>query len=316
MFTRRRPYGPITTLLGLSLVFAACGDDGEGANGADSETTSGSTSDDPTTGPGTTGETASTSEDATSSGSATEESSSGSEESSSSAGSSSSTTGGPDATDDVVELAIRRLNEGQDLAQFEAARDAFVDLLTMQPGVGTDREFEAVVDFGTFAPPDPPVFIGMTQYEDLDAFAAAGEALGGGPEAAAFFTTFTPEVFTVLRPLEAGAAVDLAGIADAQGQVLEVAARDLSQYEDFVEADYEAARDAFLALLSDQDGVVAEYQWVSVLDPNIVVGMTVYEDLDAFAAINMDAEFVGSPELANFLGGYPPLAGYLNSVVE
>ena len=100
----------------------------------------------------------------------------------------------------VTEIAIRRVNDGQDLAEFAAARDAFVALLTQEPGVGTDREFAAIIDGATFAPPTATIFTGMTQYENLAAFAAAGEKLGSSPEAAAFFSTFEPQLFTALRP--------------------------------------------------------------------------------------------------------------------
>lgn len=221
-----------------------------------------------------------------------------------------------DTTDDVVELAIRRLNDGQDLGAFEDARDAFVALLVEEPGVGTDREFEAVLDYGTFAPPSPPVFIGMTQYDSIEDFEAAGAALGSSAEAGAFFGTFTPEVFTPLRPLEDGENVDLAGIADADGQVLEVAVRDFSTYADFDQATYEVARDAFLPVLADQPGWIAEYQWVSATDANVAVGMTVYENLDAFNAISADQAFIGSPEAVAFLGAYPPTTGFMNAVVK
>lgn len=226
------------------------------------------------------------------------------------------TTTGSDATDDVVEIAIRRVNEGQDLAAFAAARDAFVALLTMQPGVGTDRELESFLDYAVFMPPTPPVFIGMTQYDDLDAFMAAGEAVGASPEAAAFFSTFTPELFTVLVPLEAGETVDLAGVASGSGQVLEVAVRDLSSYAAFDPVDYADKRDAFLALLATQPGFVAEYQWVSALDPNVAVGMTVYESAEAFAAITQDEAFLGAVEVGEFLGTYPPAGGHVSTVVK
>ncbi|MEO0604936.1 MAG: hypothetical protein AAF211_26120, partial [Myxococcota bacterium] len=195
-------------------------------------------------------------------------------------------------------------------------RDAFVAQLVEELGVGTDREFEAFVDFGTFMPPAPPVFIGMTQYDSVDDFTAAGEALGTSPEAGAFFASFTPEAFTALRPLEPDTDVDLAGIANGDGQVLEVAVRDLSTYSDFVEADYESSRDAFLPLLAMQPGFVAEFQWVSALDPNVVVGMTVYESADAFQTISSNPEFAGSAVATTFLGTYPPLVGYVSNVVK
>lgn len=212
----------------------------------------------------------------------------------------------------VTELAIRRLNPEQDVDEFAQARDAFVALLTEQPGVGTDREFASFLDFSTFAPPSPPVFIGMTEYESLAAFAAAGEALGAAPETGAFFATFSPVVFTGLQPLNPDDAYPLAELAAQPGQVLEIAVRDLGAYDSFDAADYGATRDAFLALLAQQEGFVAEYQWVSVLDPNIVVGMTVYESVEAFQAI-ATSPFAQSPENGAFVGGYPPMAGFISS---
>jgi hypothetical protein len=216
----------------------------------------------------------------------------------------------------VFELAVRQLSAEQDVAAFESARDTFVDLLREQEGVEVDREFAAFFDFSAQAAPTAPVFIGMTQYESIDAFGAASEALGASPEAAAFFSTFTPLAFTALRPLDPTATVDLAAIADQPGNVIEVAVRDLSAYEGFDSGAYAAARDAFLALLRTQPGFVAEYQWVSVLDPNIVVGMTVYESQSAFFGVLGNESFVNDPATGAFLFGYPPAAGFVSAVVR
>lgn len=209
----------------------------------------------------------------------------------------------------VTEIAIRRLNESQDVDAFAALRDAYVDLLKAQPGANVDREFAPFIDFLSFAPPEPPVFIGMTEYENFEAFGAASGALGETEEATAFFSTFNPEVFAVMRPLNPEDRYDLAELALDSGQVLEVAARDLSSYEDFVMEDYEAARDAYLAGLSEQEGWVAELQWVSLLDPNIVVGMTVYESAEAFQTI-ATSEFSQSEVANTFVGNYPIISGY------
>ncbi|MEM7531322.1 MAG: hypothetical protein AAF639_04040 [Chloroflexota bacterium] len=209
----------------------------------------------------------------------------------------------------ATEIAIRRLNADQDVDEFATLRDAFVDLLKAQPGANVDREFVPFVDFLTFAAPEPPVYIGMTEYTDMTAFQAASEALSGGPEAAAFFSTFNPEVFTVLRPLNAEDRYDLSTVATESGQVLEVAVRDLSSYENFVAADYEAARDVFLEALSQQEGWVQEMQWISLFDPNIVVGMTVYASAEAYQTI-YSSEFVQAEATQIFAGNYPVTAGF------
>lgn len=224
---------------------------------------------------------------------------------------------GPDGgAEAVIELAVRRLNDGQDVAEFAAARDAFIARLREQDGVEVDRELQAFFDFGAQAAPTAPVFVGMTQYATSAAFGAAGDALGSSPEAAAFFATFTPEAFTALRPLDSAQPVDLAAIAAQPGQVLEIAVRDLSAYESFDQAKYATARDGFLTLLRAQPGFVAEYQWVSVLDPNTVVGMTVYESQAAFFGVLGNQGFVNDPATAAFLFGYPPATAYVSTVVR
>lgn len=221
----------------------------------------------------------------------------------------------PDSTDDVLEIAIRRVNDGQDLADFQSKRDAFVARLDAQPGVQLSREFASFFDFSTFSEPSPPVFVGMTQYDDADAFAAAGAALGTSEEAGAFFATFTPELFNVVTPLVAGTPVDLAGIADGNGEVLEVAWRDLSAYPNFDASAYATTRDAALAALGAVDGVIAEYQWTNE-EAHLSVGMTVYESADRFFAIASDPNVVGNPDIASFFGTYPAHGGFVNMPVN
>ena len=222
----------------------------------------------------------------------------------------------PAASGPVVEIAIRRLGATQDLTAFASVRDAFVAQLRAQPGVTADREFQSFFDFGVNGPPAPPVFIGMTQYASLDAFQRAGAALGSSPQAMAFFRTFTPATFTVLRPLNPGNVVDLSQIANQPGQVLEVAVRDLSTYANFDAAAYASARDAFIALLVSQSGVIAEYQWVSVTSPNLAVGMTVYRDQAAFGAIAQNPAVSASPAATAFFTRFPPASGFVNTIVR
>ncbi|MEM7118760.1 MAG: hypothetical protein AAF614_40460 [Chloroflexota bacterium] len=211
----------------------------------------------------------------------------------------------------VTEMAIRRLNAGQDVAAFASVRDAYVGVLKEQPNVGTDREFVAFVDFQTGAEPAPPVYIGMTQYPDFETFGTATGALADLPETADFFATFNPEVFAAMRPLNPADTYILVDILTEPGHILEVAARDLSQYENFDMANYEATRDEFLAALAQQPGFVEEYQWVSLLDPNVVVGMTVYESPEAYFAL-YGGDF-GQAEITQaFSGQYPLVAGYAN----
>ncbi len=223
-----------------------------------------------------------------------------------------------DQTDDVFELAIRRVNPGQDIAQFEAARDAFVAKLMQQEGTSNDREMQPVFDLLGSGLPLDSLYIGMTQYKDLNTYNSLGQTAFTWPEAGAFISAFSPIVFEALQPLESYKPINLAEVApNGSGQIWEIAVRDLNAYTNLNQADYEAKRDAFINLLSQQPGFVREIQWKSVLNSNIVVGMTVYESQAAALAINSDTSFVTNPAVTDFIFNYPPTVfGTLNSVLK
>ena len=220
----------------------------------------------------------------------------------------------PDTTDDVAALVIRRIKPDVTEAEFAAARDAYVAVLESQPGIGTDREFEAIVDFSTFAAPDPAVWIGLTQGDSLAEFGTAADTAGATPEAAAFFASFDLVSFGLLTPLEPGTPVDIGAEMITGDEILEVAVRDFSTYDAFDLAAYEEARDAFLPMLGAMDGVLAEYQWVSPADPNLAVGMTIYRDQATYFAVASDPVLTSSDEYAAFVFGYPFSAGYAATV--
>lgn len=212
----------------------------------------------------------------------------------------------------VTALVVRSVTA--DPATFESTRDAYVADLEAQPGITADREFEPFISFLTFGEPDPPVFIGMTSGTSASDFQQAAGAVDE-ELTAAYFPTFEAEFFDLLTPLD-GAPVDITRVADQPGQVLEVAWRDLSSYDDFDQAAYESARDDYLAALAEQDGWVAEYQWVSASGQPFVVGMTVYESQEKFVAIATDAEFTASDVYADFVGAYPIAGGYASLSVK
>jgi len=72
-----------------------------------------------------------------------------------------------------------------------------------------------------------------------------------------------------------------------------------------VKSDYEAKRDAYLAVLAAQDNFVREVQWKSISDPNIVVGMTVYKDAASYQSVNQDQDFINAYLATGFLQNYP-----------
>lgn len=220
-----------------------------------------------------------------------------------------------DKTDDIVELAIRQVKTGQE-SEFLTTRSNFINLLTQESYVYNDREYQSFYHFNPAQDPNRDVFVGMTQYEDLETFQEVGNKLGTSSEAANFFGTFDALTFTALKPLVPGTKVDLSTVATGN-QILEIAVRDLSLYPNFDAADYEAKKDAFLAKLASQPATVKEYQWVSVLNPNIVVGMTVYQDQNSFFQLSNDPAFMGDPDVQAFFGTYPPnMGGEVNTVIH
>ncbi len=220
--------------------------------------------------------------------------------------------------DDIFELAIRRVNSGQNIAAFETARDAFVAKLMQQDGTSNDREVQPVFDLLGSGLELDSVFIGMTQYKDMNTYNAIGADAFTWPEAGAFVSSFSPLVFEALQPLEEYKPVNLEEVAPfGSGQILEIAVRDLNAYTGLDMADYEAKRDAFITLLSQQTGFIKEIQWKSALNSNIVVGMTVYQSQAAAIAINSDTSFANNPIVTDFISSYPPTVfGALNTVLK
>ncbi|MBK9565448.1 MAG: hypothetical protein IPO37_09790 [Saprospiraceae bacterium] len=86
----------------------------------------------------------------------------------------------------VLELAVRRVKDGQDAA-FQSSRKAFVNWLNKQEGVVGSWEFKVVggkdIDGMT---------VGMSVYESQAAFQAIGGKVQSLPEAGTYFSTFDP----------------------------------------------------------------------------------------------------------------------------
>ena len=50
---------------------------------------------------------------------------------------------------------------------------------------------------------------------------------------------------------------------------------------------------------------IKEVQWISISDPNIVVGMTVYRDAASYQSVNQDQAFIDAYLATGFLQNYP-----------
>lgn len=211
------------------------------------------------------------------------------------------------STASVFVMPIRKVKSGVAIEDFKAKRDAYVATLEAEEGTLTDREMQPFFDFTFSGLPLDSLYVGLTSFENQEVFNQIGEATGSTDEANAFFSTFDFVAFEVLQPLDSTLVVDLADLAPlGSNQVWEIAIRDISEYPTFDQADYESKRDAYLAILAQQDGFLREIQWKSISNPNVVVGMTIYRDAAAVQTINSDQAFIDAYTATGFLQAYPP----------
>ena len=211
------------------------------------------------------------------------------------------------AAENVFVLPIRKVKDGVSIAEFTTARDAYVALLEAEQGTLTDREIQPFFDFTFSGLSLDSIYIGFTSFQNQATFDQIGDATSNTTAANTFFGLFDFLAFEVLQPLDKDEVVDLADLAPlGSNQVWEIAIRDVSEYDSFDQADYESKRDAYLAILAQQNGFIREIQWQSISNPNVVVGMTIYRDAQAVQDINNDQDFIDAYTATGFLQSYPP----------
>lgn len=178
----------------------------------------------------------------------------------------------------VIEIAVRRVRQGKEAA-FRSRRAEFITILKRQPGVSADREFSS---FHAIPTPDTAeVFIGMTEYNDLAAVARVQRQFGVLWRFLRFSRTMDLKAYLFAEQTE-GPEIDLVSLAAADGQVLEVAVRRVTDRSGF-----DTARKRFVDLLSKQEGVLQSYELSPVKGKNVEdlkVGLTVYESMESFEA--------------------------------
>lgn len=209
-------------------------------------------------------------------------------------------------TGPVVSMAILRVVDPQGFATLKPQFDAAT---RTSDGYLADREFSAFFALAPEHDPAQPVLVGLVEYASSEALTAVRSGLIlDGAVASAYAATVDTLADVAMRPRDPADTYALDSLVEP-GQVLEVAVRDLSAYED--RDAFFGTIGAFIELLIAQPGVVREYQWLS-LDGDTFVGMTVYEDMAAFSAISQDQAVMGSAEAGALFAAYPPVvAQYL-----
>lgn len=201
-----------------------------------------------------------------------------------------------------MEIAIREVVDGENFAKLAPELSA---LIAKQPGYVASRDF---LSFYAVAPdPNPtnPIRVGLGQWASLADYQQAFVALEKEPLVPQYMATIKGLTNPVVKPFKANESIDVAGII-GEGQVLEVAVRDLSKIED--KEGFFAAKEAFIKVLTSAPGVVREYEWVSAVPgEEFYVGMTQYESKDAFLAVATDPAITQGEAAATFFGKFPPM---------
>lgn len=200
----------------------------------------------------------------------------------------------------VHEIAIRKVKAGRE-GEFRARRSSFIDVLTRQPGVGADREFESFLAMPR--PDDTDVFIGMTTYDSL----AANARIQRNPKVVwrflRFARTMDLKAYVYVRPTE-GPPFDLSQLASEPGQVLEVGVRRVTDPVNF-----DRTRRNFVGLLGQQPGVTDSWEFEVVKGKKadgLTVGMTVYQDRDATQSA-LDT-LLSHPTTTEYFATFEPVA--------
>lgn len=200
----------------------------------------------------------------------------------------------------IHEIAIRKVKPAK-TEQFRERRAAFISVLKAQSGAGVDREFESFLAMPE--PDDTEVFIGMTTYDDLKANARIQRNPKVVWRFLRFARTMDLKAYVYVRPIE-GPTFDLATLASAPGQVLEVGVRRVTD-----RARFDTTRPAFIELLSSQPGVRDSWEFEVVKGKdteNLTVGMTVYDD--RAAAERIIGTILDDPVTTSYFATFEPVA--------
>lgn len=201
----------------------------------------------------------------------------------------------------IYEIAVRQVKDGKK-TDFETTRTLFIEKLMAQSGVTNDREFQS---FYALPQPDKQeVFIGMTQYKDLQTIGAIQNNPMVGASFMEFARTMDVKAYVFVQPIEGGD-FNLATLAKKQGQILEIAVRRVLAGK---ESEFQKMRKAFVNKLSKEEGVVQSWEFKVVGGSNterLTVGMTVYESQEKFQKIGKATQTWAE---SAFFGTFEPVA--------
>ena len=153
---------------------------------------------------------------------------------------------------------------------------------------------------------DQMIFIAVTEWASEDAYNAAADMMM--PDDAPYTVIYN----IPLEPFAKDEAISLADFP-GPGEILEIAIRDISGYED--PFDFVRTVFGFTEALGELDGVLREYSWMS-LDGTYFVGMTRYASADAFGAVAQNETLMMMPNTQYAFMTYPAEANMFGTLPE
>jgi len=199
----------------------------------------------------------------------------------------------------VFEIAIREVVDAENFPRLAGELEA---LLEETDGYVGSLEYSV---FFSLAPQiaEGQIFaIVITEWESAAAYEAS-MTLMDNPTVQDYFATIEAVQTILVEPFVKGEVISLADFPQA-GEVLEVAVRDLSSYDDPV--DFMRSIRGFTDALGEGEGVIREYEWISV-DGQYFVGMTGYTSIEMFQAASQNEALLSNPVTQNVFANYPPM---------
>lgn len=155
----------------------------------------------------------------------------------------------------IYELAINKVKPGR-LADFATARAAFIAEMKKVEGVGPDAAFQSF--FTMPGENETEIFVGITEWNSSEDFAAAAAQLMPTAAFQNYFDTFEQLAYLQLRS-EDGRPFDLQQIM-GEGLVVEFAARTVKPGQEGL---FAARRQAFFAAVAAQPGYLFDREFVA-----------------------------------------------------
>ncbi len=205
----------------------------------------------------------------------------------------------------VFEIAVREI---VDMEGFEALSGELQALLQEQAGYIGNLQYTTFFSLAPEMAEGQVYAVGITEWESIEAYEAS-QTLMDNQTVVDYLATIETVQNVVVEPFVIGEQITLDDFPQV-GEVFEVAIRDLSSYENPIH--FLRTVRGFTDVLGEEEGVLREYEWLSV-DGQYFVGMTRYADMEAFGSASQSETVFGSPATSLLFAQYPPIVAQITT---